>query len=110
MDSSTLDFNSKLSITTLLYLSSNVEGGALRVGLLNPKRDGIDGTLDIEPKSGRMVLFLSKYIPHSVEWTYSPRYTMTSFLRHKIESVRVRKFGKIRCKKGSFIYFVCYTY
>ena len=82
VDSSTLDFNSKLSITTLLYLSSEVEGGALRVGLMNPTRDDIDGTLDIEPKEGRMVLFLSKYIPHSVEWTYSPRYTMTSFLRH----------------------------
>ena len=82
VDSSAFDVESKLSVTSLYYLSSHVEGGALRVGLLNPSKDRIDRTLDVVPKAGRLVLFLSKYIPHSVEWTFSPRYTMTSFLRH----------------------------
>ena len=80
MDSSNQDAQSKLSVSSLYYLSKNTIGGELRIGLLDPMKD-IDGTIDIVPKQGRMVLFLSKHTPHSVEGTYTPRYTLTSFLR-----------------------------
>ena len=81
VDSSDHDTESQLSISCLMYLSENPVCGALRVGLLNPGRTSIDDSLDIHPKMGRLVLFLSKHVPHEVQQTWSPRYTLTSFLR-----------------------------
>ena len=90
VDSSEQDTESRLYITTLLYLSSEVQGGALRVGLLNPSRTSIEESLDINPKLGRLVLFLSKHVPHSVQQTWSPRFTLASFLRERpgVEEVK----------------------
>ena len=83
MDSSPGDKSSRLGVTTLFYLSPDgVEGGGLRVGLMEEGTGNkIASTIDINPRSNRLVLFLSKFIPHEVLETRSRRFALASFLR-----------------------------
>jgi hypothetical protein len=82
VDSSANDSQSQLTISALFYLtSSGKDDGNLRLGLLNLDRKKVMQSIDVRPQQNRLVLFLSKHIPHSVQQTFTPRFTVTSFLR-----------------------------
>ncbi|MDN3669972.1 2OG-Fe(II) oxygenase [Echinicola jeungdonensis] len=69
-------------VTTILYLNQKWEpgdGGALRMYL--PKCEGQEEIMDVFPKGGRLVVFLSGEIPHEVLPTLKERVSITGWLR-----------------------------
>lgn len=70
-------------VTVIIYLNDSWEQedeGMLRMYL--PKEDGSEEILDIMPKGGRMVVFLSGEIPHEVLPTKKERISITGWLRN----------------------------
>ncbi len=69
-------------VTTILYLNQSWEhqdGGALRMYL--PQGNGKEEIMDVYPKGGRLVVFLSGEIPHEVLPTFKERVSITGWLR-----------------------------
>ncbi|MBB6327429.1 SM-20-related protein [Algoriphagus iocasae] len=69
-------------ITVIIYLNdswSQEDEGMLRMYL--PQEDGSEEILDIQPKGGRLVVFLSGEIPHEVMPTKKERISITGWLR-----------------------------
>lgn len=70
-------------VTVIIYLNDSwgqEDEGMLRMYL--PKEDGSEEILDIMPKGGRMVVFLSGEIPHEVLPTKKERISITGWLRN----------------------------
>jgi SM-20-related protein len=69
-------------VTVIIYLNdswSQEDEGMLRMYL--PHEDGSEEILDIQPKGGRLVVFLSGEIPHEVMPTKKERISITGWLR-----------------------------
>lgn len=69
-------------VTVIIYLNdswSQEDEGMLRMYL--PQEDGSEEILDIQPKGGRLVVFLSGEIPHEVMPTKKERISITGWLR-----------------------------
>ncbi|MBN3583243.1 2OG-Fe(II) oxygenase [Algoriphagus aestuarii] len=69
-------------VTVIIYLNdswSQEDEGMLRMYL--PQDDGSEEILDILPKGGRLVVFLSGEIPHEVIPTKKERISITGWLR-----------------------------
>ncbi|GGZ39849.1 2OG-Fe(II) oxygenase [Echinicola pacifica] len=69
-------------VSCILYLNdewSEDDGGALRMYL--PQEDGTEEILDVFPKGGRLVIFLSGEIPHEVLMTFKERISITGWMR-----------------------------
>ncbi|MBN3518504.1 2OG-Fe(II) oxygenase [Algoriphagus lutimaris] len=69
-------------VTVIIYLNDSWEPedeGMLRMYL--PQEDGSEKTLDILPKGGRLVVFMSGEIPHEVMPTKKERISITGWLR-----------------------------
>ena len=69
-------------VTVIIYLNdswSQKDEGMLRMYL--PQEDGSEEILDIQPKGGRLVVFLSGEIPHEVMPTKKERISITGWLR-----------------------------
>ncbi len=69
-------------VTVIIYLNdswSQEDEGVLRMYL--PQEDGSEEILDIQPKGGRLVVFLSGEIPHEVMPTKKERISITGWLR-----------------------------
>lgn len=69
------------TVTTIFYLNKNWQvgdGGELRIYL----PDG--GTLDVPPKAGTMVTFLSADLEHEVLTTQTDRLTLTGWYRRRV--------------------------
>lgn len=70
----------KRRVTAILYLNPDwrpEHGGALRLHLDQEAQ----GTIDVEPRLGRLVVFLSERIEHEVLPTYAPRLAVTAWYR-----------------------------
>lgn len=69
-------------VTVIIYLNdswSEEDAGMLRMYL--PQADGSEEILDILPKGGRLVVFLSGEIPHEVLPTNKERISITGWLK-----------------------------
>jgi SM-20-related protein len=69
-------------VTVIIYLNDSwtaEDEGMLRMYL--PQEDGSEKILDILPKGGRLVVFLSGEIPHEVLPTKKERISITGWLR-----------------------------
>ncbi len=69
-------------MTCIFYLNDCVEGGEL---VIYDREDRNLKVATITPKSGTCVLFFSRQIFHEVLPSYSPRYSLTTWLRHDID-------------------------
>ncbi len=70
-------------VTVILYLNKEWEeedGGALRIYF--PDENGIEQGLDIYPKGGRLVCFLSGELPHEVLPTHKERISITGWFKN----------------------------
>ncbi|WP_373399442.1 2OG-Fe(II) oxygenase [Algoriphagus halophilus] len=69
-------------VTVIIYLNDSwkeEDEGMLRMYL--PQEDGSEKILDVLPKGGRLVVFLSGEIPHEVMPTKKERISITGWLR-----------------------------
>lgn len=69
------------TVTTIFYLNKNWQrgdGGELRIYLPNGR------TLDVPPKAGTMVTFLSADLEHEVLSTRTERFTLTGWYRRRV--------------------------
>lgn len=69
-------------VTVIIYLNDSWEEeneGMLRMYL--PQEDGSEKILDVLPKGGRLVVFMSGEIPHEVMPTKKERISITGWLR-----------------------------
>ncbi len=69
-------------VTVIIYLNDSwteEDEGMLRMYL--PQEDGTEQILDVLPKGGRLVVFLSAEIPHEVMPTKKERISITGWLR-----------------------------
>ncbi|SIN83336.1 2OG-Fe(II) oxygenase [Algoriphagus halophilus] len=69
-------------VTVIIYLNDSWEEedeGTLRMYL--PQEDGSEKILDVLPKGGRLVVFMSGEIPHEVMPTKKERISITGWLR-----------------------------
>lgn len=69
-------------VTVIIYLNDSWEPedeGVLRMYL--PQEDGTEKVLDVLPKGGRLVVFMSGEIPHEVMPTKKERISITGWLR-----------------------------
>lgn len=69
------------TVTTIFYLNKNWQngdGGELRIYLPDGK------TLDVPPKAGTMVTFLSADLEHEVLTTHTERLTLTGWYRRRL--------------------------
>lgn len=73
--------NNERLVSAITYLNTPVVGGELRIY----KRDNPDEVeIDIAPKEGRLVCFLSNQIYHEVRPTENERYSIAGWLRTTI--------------------------
>lgn len=70
-------------VTVILYLNQEwreEDGGALRIYF--PDENGIEKGVDVYPRGGRLVCFLSGEIPHEVMCTKKERVSITGWFRN----------------------------